>query len=46
MCEYFEVSWEYLNDEQLLAKEELLKWIANRKDMMDARHVNNPSVSR
>jgi hypothetical protein len=32
---YFDVSWEYLNYEQLLAREELLKWIANRKDMMD-----------
>jgi hypothetical protein len=39
MWPYFDLSWEYLNDEQMLAREELLKWIANRKDIMDVHET-------
>jgi hypothetical protein len=34
IVEYFDRLWEYINNEQLDAREMLLKWIAHRKDIL------------
>jgi hypothetical protein len=37
IVEYFDRPWEYMNDEQLEAREMLLKWLASRRDTLQTR---------